>query len=391
MSKNALFEAAAEILAQSRGAAPKEEMHKAPGEVQDLGGVTPTDATAKKLDPQASKATPPGKTPNVAAEPLHTQEGGAIEVDPFSIGNGVTPEQAALKHRIDAGLTAGDLKEEKDEKDDKEDADEKDEKDDKETDDKDEKDDKEDWKKNLKEDVAAILASETSLPKSFATKVGTIYEARVTDKVQSIQEQIESRYEQKFADAVIQVREELTEQVNDYLDYVVEEWMKQNELAIEKGLRSELTEEFIGGLRNLFLENYIDIPSEKVDLVDELATKVEELTGALNEEVAKSVELKKQLGESKKSEILKTVCEGLTQTQVEKVRTLAESVEFTAEGEYQTKVSTIRENYFPVSTGKRADAALLTEATETISEEKTPVSQDPAVAAVAAALARMAK
>jgi hypothetical protein len=382
-----LREAAAEILAQSRSTAPREEMHQAPGEVQDLGGTTPQKNVGHKIDVGATKATPPGKAPNVEAEPLHTVTGGAEEIDPLEQGTGATPEESERRSRIESGLRAGDLREEKDE----EDEDEEDEDDKKEDDDKDAKDDKEDWKKNLKEDVAAILASESTLPKSFAEKIGTIYEARVTDKVQSIAESIEAEYESKFVDAVIQVREELTEQVNDYLDYVVEEWMTQNELAIEKGLRSELTEEFIGGLRNLFLENYIDIPSEKVDLVDELATKVEDLTGQLNEEVAKSVELKKQLGESKKSEILQSVCEGLTQTQVEKVRTLAESVEFTAEGEYKGKVSTIRENYFPVSTGKRADAALLTEATEPIAEDKTPVSADPSVAAVAAALARMTK
>jgi hypothetical protein len=384
--KMSLLEAAAEILKGSQSSAPKEEMHKAEGEVQDLGGVTPTSAVAKKLEVGASKATPPGKSPNVAAEPLHTVANGGVEIDPFSIGNGTTPEEAEQKHRIDAGLSAGDLKEEEDKDDDKDDEDEDDEKDD---DEKDEKD-KEDWKKNLKEDVAKILASESTLPKEFAAKVGTIYEARVADKVQSIQEEIEALYEEKFTAAVLELRSELSEQVESYLNYVVEEWMKQNELAIEHGLRSELTEEFIGGLRNLFLENYIDIPSEKVDLVDELANKIEELTGSLNEEVARGIELTKKLAESKKSEILQSVCEGLTQTQVEKVRTLAESVEFTAEGEYKTKVSTIRENYYPVSTGKRADAALLTEASEPLVEEKA-VNPDAGVASVVRALAQTTK
>lgn len=377
--KNALFEAAAEILKNSQSGAPKEAMHPAPGAAQDLGGTTPFANVSKKLEPGTEKMTPPGKVPDSSKkEELHTVANGATEIDPLAQGTGETPEEAERKRRIEAGLATANLKEEKEDDEDDDD------------DDKDE-DDKADFKKKLKEDVAAILASETTLPAEFASKIGTIYEARVTDKVQSIQESIEAKYAEDFASAVIQIREELSTQVNDYLDYVVEQWMQQNELAIEKGLRSELTEEFIGGLRNLFAEHYIDIPSEKVDVVDELATKVEELTSALNEEVAKGVALKKQLGESKKTEILQGVCEGLTQTQVEKIRTLAESVEFTAEGDYSKKLSTIRENYFPVAASKNTtNAKMLTEASEPLAEEK-PASSDAGVAAVAATLAKMYK
>jgi hypothetical protein len=364
--KNALLEAAAEILKASHSSAPKEEMHKMAGEVEDLGGDTPQEHSDKKLDVHAKEATPPGKQPDSstkAAMPTVAGKPGEA-IDPTEAGE-KTAEELERERRINAGLEAGDLKEGKVVSD-------------------------ETWKKNLKEDVAAILASESGLSQEFSAKVGTIYEARVTDKVQSIQEQLEKSYETKFAAAVIEVRDSLTEQVNDYLDYVVEEWMKQNELAIEKGLRSELTEEFITSLRNVFLEHYIDIPAEKVSIVDELATKVEELTTSLNEEVAKGVELKKQLGESKKSEILNSVCDGLTQTQVEKVRTLAESVEFTAEGDYKGKVSTIRENYFPVSTGKKIDAKVLTEASEPLAEEK-PAIVDAGVASVAASLSKIMK
>lgn len=397
--KNALLEAAAEILKASHSGAPKEEMHKAAGEVQDLGGDTPQSHSDKALDPHATQATPPGKQPaGDTKAPLPTVAGKpGSATDPTNSGE-ETPEEKERKARIEAGLSAGHLKEDKDkDEDDDEDKDD-DDKDDKEGSEGHEKKEKElidklekmheEWKKGLSEDVAKILASETNLPKDFATKIGTIYEARVTDKVQTIQESLEAEYAQKFEAAVLEVRDSLTEQVNDYLDYVVEEWMKQNELAIEKGLRSELTEEFIASLRNVFLEHYIDIPAEKVDVVDELATKVEELTSQLNEEVAKGVELKKALSESKKTEILAKVCEGLTQTQVEKVRTLAESVEFTAEGDYTTKVSTIRENYFPVSTVKKSDAnaKMLTEASE-VADDK-PVVSSPEVASVAAAIAR---
>jgi hypothetical protein len=394
--KNALLEAAAEILKASHSGAPKEEMHKAAGEVQDLGGDTPQKHSDSKLEVGAKEATPPGKQPSSDTKaPLPTVAGKpGTATDPSESGE-ETPEEKERKARIEAGLSQGHLKEDKKEDDEDEDGD------DKEGSEKHEKKEKElidklekmheSWKKDLSEDVKKILASESNLPKEFASKIGTIYEARVTDKVQTIQESLEAEYAEKFETAVLEVRDSLTEQVNDYLNYVVEEWMTQNELAIEKGLRSELTEEFIGGLRNLFLENYIDIPAEKVDVVDELATKVEELTSALNEEVAKGVELKKQLSESKKSEILNGVCEGLTQTQVEKVRTLAESVEFTAEGDYKGKVSTIRENYFPVNAVKKSDAnaKMLTEASE-VADDK-PMSTNPEVASVAAAIAKSLK
>jgi len=367
--KNAqtLQEAAAEILKGSLSSAPGMPTAKLQGsEIEDLGGDTPTEHSDEKLDVGAKEATAPGKAAaSDTKAPLQAVAGKpTTATDPTDTGEAAA-DQAELERRIEAGLSEGDLREEESQ---------------------------ENWKQSLAEDVAKILASETNLPSEFASKIGTIYEARVTDKVMSIQEALEAGYAERFEDAVLEVRDSLSEQVNDYLNYVVEEWMKENELAIEKGLRSELTEEFIGSLRNVFLEHFIDIPSEKVDLVDELATKVEELTSELNEEVAKSVDLKKQLGESKKSEILSSVCEGLTQTQVEKVRTLAESVEFTAEGDYTTKVSTIRENYFPVTSGKKtvdSNARMLTEVTE-IADEKAIVT-DAGVASVVAALSKQLK
>ena len=359
MKKNALLEAAAEILKSSQSSAPKEELHKVEGEVQDLGGTTTEKNVSAPLDPGAKKAEYPGKDPDAdKKESLHKVEGGAKEIDPLAQGAAVEGEAAERKSRIEAGLAAGDLKEES-----------------------------ASWKKSLQEDVEKILASETELPKEFASKIGTIYEARVSDKVQQIEEELKKQYEAQLTADVLQIRTDLSEQVNDYLGYVVEEWMKENELAIEKGIRSELTEEFIAGLRNLFTEHYIDIPEEKVDVVDELAAKVEELSGQLNEEIAKGVSLSKQLAEAKKEETLKSVCEGLTQTQAEKVRTLAEGVEFTAEGEYAQKVTTIRENYFPISTPKKVDAKVLTEAQEPLAEEQ----KQPVVDAVDADVARVAQ
>jgi hypothetical protein len=240
-------------------------------------------------------------------------------------------------------------------------------------------------KKKMKEDVDALFGDDSTISEDFKSKAATIFEARVMDRVGQIQEELEGQYAAMLEEAVEDIKKDLTEKVDDYLSYVVEQWIEQNEIAIESGLRAELTEEFIAGLRNLFAEHYIDVPNEKVDLVDELATKVEELEGKLNEEIERGVELKKSLTESRKLEVTRAVCEGLTATQVEKIKSLAESVDFSTEEEYKEKLETIRENYFP-SGVKKADAAQLHEQVEDADEKK--VITDPFVAAVSQAISK---
>ena len=237
---------------------------------------------------------------------------------------------------------------------------------------------------DMSADIDAIFGDE-NISEEFKSKVSTIFEARVTDRINTIKEEIETEYSSMLEEAVESIRTDLTEKVNDYLDYIVEEWMKQNEVAIEKGLRTEMVEDFIGGLRNLFAEHYIDVPAEKVDLVDELATKVEGLEDKLNEEIQRGIEYKKQLTEAKKIEVVRTVCEGLTSTQVEKIKSLAESVEFSTEDEYQEKLETIRENYFP-SGMKKANASQMHEQVEDGSEK--PAIKDARMAAYASAISK---
>jgi hypothetical protein len=241
-------------------------------------------------------------------------------------------------------------------------------------------------KKKMKEDVDALFGDDTTISEDFKSKAATIFEARVMDRVSQIQEELETQYASMLEEAVEDIKNDLTQKVDDYLSYVVEQWIEQNEIAIESGLRAELTEEFIAGLRNLFAEHYIDVPNEKVDLVDELAGKVEELEGKLNEEIERGVELKKSLVESRKQEVTRAVCEGLTATQVEKIKSLAESVDFSTEEEYKEKLETIRENYFP-SGVKKADAAQLHEQVEDADEKKSVIT-DPFVAAVSQAISK---
>ena len=234
----------------------------------------------------------------------------------------------------------------------------------------------EEYELDLSEDIDALFSDDDTISEEFKQKVTTIFEARVYDRVKQIEEHIEEQYASMLEEAVETVKEDLTEKVNDYISYVVEQWMSDNEIAIEKGIRSELTEDFISGLRNLFAEHYIDVPTDKVDLVDELSSKVDELEDKLNEEVERSVEYRKALTEAYKNEVTRDVCEGLTDTQVEKIKTLAESVDFSTEEEYQEKLVTIRENYFP-SGVKKADEGQLHEQVIDNGQEEPKHSNDP--------------
>lgn len=220
---------------------------------------------------------------------------------------------------------------------------------------KDEDEDKEDKKKMMKEHIDALLAHE-NLSEDFRERAEVIFESAVSVRLQEEVAVLEDAYAEALEEEVAKIRAELTEQVDDYLNYVVEQWVSENEVAIESGLRSELTEDFISGLRNLFAEHYIDIPEEKVSIVEELGSKVEALETKLNEEIDRNVSLTKMINESKQFEILVSACDGLTTTQAKKLQALAENVGFTTPEEFAAKVETLKESYFPTTV--RADAVL---------------------------------
>ena len=230
-------------------------------------------------------------------------------------------------------------------------------------------------KAKMKEDIDALLEGE-NLSEEFANKAATIFEAAVVARAEEVVAIVESELHEQFQVAVEEIKEDLAAKVDDYLNYMVEEWVKDNEIAIEKGLRAEITEDFINGLRNLFVEHYIDIPSEKVEVVEALASKVEELEAALNEQINVAVELTKSLNEQKKIEAIYTACEGLSQTQVEKLKSLAEGVEFTTEEEFATKVETLKESYFKADVVVANNSALDDEVL--IEEEKKVVKSSDA-------------
>ena len=221
------------------------------------------------------------------------------------------------------------------------------------------------------EDIDALMQGE-NLSEEFKAKATTIFEAAVLSRVETIVEEVETDLTEQFEIAVEEIKEDLAQKVDDYLNYMVEEWIKENEIAIEKGLRAEIVEDFITELRDVFVKHYIDIPTDKVDVVEELATKLEETEDALNEEIKRGVELTKELNEQKKVEAIYTACEGLTQTQVEKLKSLAEGVEFTTDEEFKAKLDVLKESYFKADI-KVADNSALDE--EVIIEEEKKVAK----------------
>jgi hypothetical protein len=220
----------------------------------------------------------------------------------------------------------------------------------------DENDEKEEkskkMKKMMKEHVDALLAGE-NLSEDFREKAETIFESAVSTRVQEEVTVLEEAYAKSLEEEVTQIHEQLIEQVDAYLNYVVEQWVSENEVAIESGLRTELTEGFISGLHNLFSEHYINVPEEEVNIVEEMGNKLEKIETRLNEEIDRNVSLSQMLNESKQTEILFSAYDGLTTTQAAKLRSLAENVTFTTPEEYEAKVQTLKESYFSKSVTQR--------------------------------------
>ena len=228
------------------------------------------------------------------------------------------------------------------------------------------------YRGSMKEDVDALFNGE-SLSEDFRVKATLIFEAAVQSRVEAIVEEVLDENDAVLEEAIQNVQAELSEQVDDYLNYVVEEWVEENQVAIETGLRAELVEDFIGGLKNLFAEHYIDIPDEKVDVAEALAAQVAELQQEAEETDNVLATLVEELGSIKKEKAIARICEGLTQVQTEKMKSLAEGVEFTAEGDFDNKLAVIRENYFPSKVSVKSEVKTL---------QETAVNEEPEVADV---------
>jgi hypothetical protein len=202
---------------------------------------------------------------------------------------------------------------------------------------------------DVSEDVTALTQGE-ELSEEFKDKAATIFEAAVKSKLRSEVERIEEAKTQEVAEEVNRVRDELTEKVDSYMNYVVEEWMKENEIAVERGLKGEIAEDFISGLKNLFTEHYIDVPDEKYDILGTQSEKIDELEAKLNEQIEKTADLKKSHDVLVRESVFAEVASDLADTEVEKFKSLAEDVEFNNEESFKEKLDTLKESYFPKAT-----------------------------------------
>ena len=214
---------------------------------------------------------------------------------------------------------------------------------------------------DVQEDIDALIAGE-ELSEEFQEKARTIFEAAINAKVAQIQEQLEAQYAEKFAEEVAAAKESLAERVDSYLEYVSDEWFEENALAVEAGLKTEMTESFLAGMKSLFEEHYVTIPEDKYDVLESMVEKLDDMETKLNEQIEKNITLNARLSESAADGILNDVSEGLASTQKEKLASLAESVEFESEDQYRGKLETLKESYF--NSKKESSTAK----TETLSE-----------------------
>ena len=199
---------------------------------------------------------------------------------------------------------------------------------------------------DVSDDVKALFGEE-DLSEEFKESATTIFEAAVVSKINEVLDTVSVDMDAELEADKEESIQALSTRLDDYLEYVVEEWVKENEVAIDSGIRAEIVENFMEGLRGLFTENYVDIPEEKVDLVDELAAKVQELETSVNEEMEKNIDISKQLQEIKKEQIIESISDGLSENQSDKLKSLADGVEFESEEDYTKKLETVKENYFP--------------------------------------------
>ena len=216
---------------------------------------------------------------------------------------------------------------------------------------------------NVEEDLAALFGGE-ELSEEFQEKARTIFEAAVNSKVNEIQEAMTEEYEKTLTEHLEGVKSELIERTDAYLEYVSDEWLKENAIEVEHGLKTEMTESFLQGMKGLFEDHYVSIPDDKYDVLESMVNKLDDMEGKLNEQIEKNISLNKRLGESTADGIFSEVSEGLAETQKEKLRSLAEGIEFEGEDAYREKIVTLKEGYFP-STSK---SKVSSNKSETISE-----------------------
>ena len=346
----------------TKGAAQAEPMQKlstgiAPGQTgawEDLGGPTPQDytnepeGTAKLKDPTATLA----QVKNIV-------NAKAAKADAMKVAEEAEEDEEDFIAEEEVA-EAAETEDEDSEEDDAEDAKENKKKKSKKEDDSEDEDEmKEEY--DIEEDVNALLSGE-ELSEEFQEKARTIFETAIKSKVAEIKEELQSQYEVALVEEIEAIKEGLTERLDAYLEYVSDEWIHENALAIEKGLKTEMTESFLAGMRGLFEEHYVTIPEDRYDVIENMVDKLDEMEEKLNEQIERNVALNRRLAESVADVIFADVTEGLALSQKDKLASLAENVEFDSESDYREKLVTLRESYFPSNAGTQR------EVTENLSE-----------------------
>ena len=343
----------------TKGAAQAEPMQKlstgiAPGQTgawEDLGGPTPENY---RSDDDSAKLNTPGATLQQVKNVVNAKAAAAQPMQGLAKEDAEYDEDEALleaseeEEEAPKNKNKGEKKESKDDSKDDEDEDE------------DEDEMKEEY--DIEEDVNALLAGE-ELSEEFQEKARTIFETAIRSKVSEIKEQIQESYENALIEEVEIIKQGLIERVDAYLEYVADEWVSENALAIEAGLKTEMTESFLEGMKSLFEDHYVSIPEEKYDVIESMVDKLDEMEEKLNEQIEKNVALNTRLAESVADVIFGDVSEGLALSQKDKLASLAENVEFDSEANYREKLVTLRESYFPSNTSTPR------EVTENLSEE----------------------
>ena len=295
-------------------------------QVEDLGGPTPQNY---KPDDDSAKLKEPGSTLKQVADVITKN---AAKADPMPTGN-ATPGTLSQGDEVEIEDSQEVVSEDQSEEATEEAI--------------------VDESINIEDDVNALLGGE-ELSEEFKERAKTIFEAALNSKIKEIQDTLEIQYEQKLNEEKEELKVSLQERVDSYLEYVAEEWMTENQLAIEHGLKTEMTESFLSGMKGLFEEHYVTIPEDKYDVLESMVEKLDDMETKLNEQIDKNIGLNKRLGESVATGILESVSDGLAATQKEKLASLAESVEFESEQKYREKLEVLKESYFARTTNESA-------------------------------------
>ena len=332
----------------TKGAAPAEPMSSAGIPVEDLGGPTPDnyrpdDDSAKLADPAATLKQVKDVV-NAKAAPAEEVE---VDEDQEVVSEEeVTEEEVVSEEESQEVVAEEEIVEEEG--------------------------------FDIEADVQALLEGE-ELSEEFEEKARTIFEAAVRSKVSEMQASLTEAYQEALVEEVVAIKEELTERLDSYLEYVADEWFQENALAVEQGLKAEVTESFLDGMKSLFEDHYVTIPDDKYDVLESMVDKLDEMESKLNEQIERNVALNRRLAESTADAIFAEVTEGLAHSQKDKLATLVENVEFESEADYREKLATLRSSYFPehASTPKSTSENLSEEVStnEVISEEVSPMMQ----------------